>query len=126
SNKKTGNRYNSRTSTTAYNTWLDSNNRCHTQSCKAPLHIRPEKLQRRLRKGSTAAMLDCDAWISLSFSSDIPLSSILNFPFLSCSRACDSAGLLVRQAHDTLLSDDFIVQFAPRCPIGCAPGVTSS
>jgi hypothetical protein len=70
---KTGSRSNSRTST-AYNTWLDSSNHCHTQSCKAPLHIRPEKLLRRLRKGSTAAMLGCDAWISLSCSSDIPLS----------------------------------------------------
>jgi len=31
-------------------------------------------LQGRLRKESTAAILDCGAWISLVFSSDAPLS----------------------------------------------------
>jgi hypothetical protein len=36
------------------------------------LRIRPEKLQRRLRKGSIAAMLDYGAWILLVFSSDVP------------------------------------------------------
>jgi hypothetical protein len=40
------------------------------------LHIRPETLQRDLRK-VLAATLHCDAWISSWFSSDHPLSSIL-------------------------------------------------
>jgi hypothetical protein len=56
------------------------NNRDHRQRTVC-LHIRPEKLQRRLRKGSTIAMLDYDAWVLLVFSLDIPLSRILNFPF---------------------------------------------
>src|SRR4029077_10810042 len=48
------------------------NNRRHTPSCTAPLHIPPEKLPRGLRKGSIVT-LECDVWISLSFSSDVPL-----------------------------------------------------
>jgi hypothetical protein len=34
--------------------------------------MRPGNLQRRLCKGSTAAMLDYGAWISLVFSSGVP------------------------------------------------------
>ena len=99
---------------TAYSNRLD-NNRCHTTSRKAPLHIRPEKLQRRLRKGSTVAMLDCDAWVSLVFSSDIPFSNI-EFPFLFCE-AADAAprGLLV-PVSTTVLPANLHNMIRTKCP----------
>ncbi len=50
--------------------------RCHTQLRMAPPRIRREMLQQGLRKGSTMLMA-CDASISLWFSSDLSLSSIL-------------------------------------------------
>ena len=70
------------------------NNRCHTPTYGS-LHIPPEKLQRGLRKGSTV-ILECDAWISLSFSSDIPFLLNFHFPILEpftrlCLACCSLA-----------------------------------
>src|SRR5882757_5783535 len=59
----------------SYNRRLD-NNRCHTLRTDS-LHIPPRKLPRGLRKGSIV-ILECDVWISLSFSSDTPF---VEFPF---------------------------------------------
>src|SRR5262245_28055977 len=52
-------------------------------------HIRPETLQRHLHKVSTVT-LECDAWISLWFSSDIPF---LNSDFLFSHGATFAASL---------------------------------
>ena len=77
---KPGSRYNNRRCT-AYNMTLD-NNRCHTQPRMVPQRNRLEKLQQGLRKGSTAILV-CYASISLWFSSDVPLSSILISLFIA-------------------------------------------
>src|SRR5215467_11662045 len=64
-----------RRSTSMSDNSLPDNNRCHMLHT-VPLHIRPEKLRAGLRKGS-ASTRKCDAWISLWFSSDLPLSMVL-------------------------------------------------
>ena len=83
------------------------------------LHIRPEKLPRGLRKGSIAT-LECDAWISSSFSSDIPLCSFpfsITEPFTRLCLACCS--LVNRRCSD------FHVRFESDASIGRRPGEIS-
>jgi hypothetical protein len=56
----------------ACNMRSDNNNRYHTPSHMGPLRIRPEKSRRRPHKGLIARMLVHGAWVSFSFSSDVP------------------------------------------------------
>jgi hypothetical protein len=73
------------------------------------LHIRPETLQRDLRK-VLAATLHCDAWISSWFSSDHPLSSILIS--LSSHEAASAAPPFLYDSNQTACSVADLVKSA--------------
>src|SRR5207248_11003097 len=105
--------------TPACNTPPD-NNRCHTSLRKGSLHIRPEKLPRRLRTGSTAVMNCACSWFV--FSSDIPFLDS-EFPFLFHEIAdANSGGLLSRSDWLLFRPADLYVRFELRGPIGCRSG----